>query len=274
MIELREVIQDLSKSKKALLAFNIQNIYQLEALYETSQKLRQPVIAQFSSKYIHYFHKYFDFKRLVFKYQKNNVFFHLDHSDDLEIIKSCIDYGFASVMYDGSHEPVEVNIENSNKIYNYASNKSLLEVEIGSIGGMEDGFGTEKLNYFDDSDLIKFAENAKFDLLALGIGNVHGEYNNIAGVKIDLLQYSNKLIGKFPLVLHGSTGLPDDMIFKAIEYGVVKINMSTSLKIETVKLLSIFCSTERYYDELKLSKSIKNALAEYFTPLILKFTYK
>ncbi len=274
MSELREVIQDLAERKKALLAFNIQNILQLEALYETSLTLRQPVIAQFSSKYIQYFHNYFDFNRLVSKFQKNNFFFHLDHSDDLEVVKSCIDYGFASVMYDGSHELVEVNIKNSNIINKYAENKSLLEVEIGSIGGVEDGFGSEKVNFFDESDLIKFAKNAKFDLLALGIGNLHGEYNSISGVNIDLLQYSNELIGKFPLVLHGSSGLPDDMIFKAIEYGVVKVNISTSLKVETVKLLSNFCLMEKHYDEIKLSKIIKNGLIEYFIPLILKFTYK
>lgn len=274
MVELKETIQDLIQRKKSLLAFNIQNIWQLEALYETSKLLSLPVMAQFSSKYINYFHDHFDFKRLISKYQNNKFFFHLDHSNNSSIIRFCIDCGFASVMYDGSHEPVSVNIDNSNKFYKYADNKALLEVEIGSIGGIEDGFGTEKLNYFDDSDLVLFAETAKFDLLALGIGNLHGEYNSVAGVKIDLLQHSNQLIGKFPLVLHGGTGLPDDMIFKAIEYGVVKINISTSLKVETAKLLSIFCSTERYYDEIKLSTGIKNGLTEYFIPLISKFTKK
>lgn len=272
MVDLKETIQDLIKKKRSLLAFNIQNIWQLEALYETGKMLDLPVMAQFSSKYISYFHDHFDFKRLISKYQNNKFFFHLDHSDNPSIIQFCIDCGFASVMYDGSHEPVNVNIDNSNKIYKYADNSSLLEVEIGSIGGIEDGFGSGNLNYYNDSDLILFVKNAKFDLLALGIGNLHGEYNSVNGVKIELLEHANQLIGKVPLVLHGGTGLPDDMIFKAIDYGVVKINISTSLKTETAKLISNFYNTEKYYDEMKLSMNVKEGLANYFTPFILKFT--
>ena len=272
MVELKETIQDLIKRKKSLLAFNIQNIWQLEALYETSNLLSLPVMAQFSSKYINYFDGHFDFKRLISKYQNNKVFFHLDHSNNSSIIQFCIDCGFASVMYDGSYEHVSINIDNSNKFYKYADNKSLLEVEIGSIGGVEDGFGSGNLNYYNDSELVIFAKNAKFDLLALGIGNLHGEYNDVNRVKIELLEHSNQLIGKVPLVLHGGTGLPDDMIFKAIDYVVVKINISTSLKAETAKLISNFYNTEKYYDEMKLSMNVKEGLANYFTPFILKFT--
>jgi len=272
MVQLKETIEDLIKRKKSLLAFNIQNIWQLEALYETSKLLSLPVIAQFSSKYINYFDSQFDFKRLISKYQNNNFFFHLDHSNNFSIIQFCIDCGFASVMYDGSHEHLNINIDNSNKIFKYANNKSLLEVEIGSIGGVEDGFGCDNHNYYKDSDLINFAKNAKFDLLALGIGNLHGEYNDVKGVKIELLEHSNKLIGKFPLVLHGGTGLPHYLINKAIDYGVVKINLSTSLKAETIKLISNFTNSYKYYDEMQLSLIVKKGLIDYFTPLILKFT--
>ena len=231
MISLNDCILNSISSKRAILAFNIQNILQLEAISRSSKVMNKPVIAQFSSKYIPYFEKMYRIDNLVNKYQRDLLFFHLDHCNDDALIKLCIDKGFASVMYDGSDKNVSINAANTNKYYKYANHKTLLEVEIGSIGGVEDGFGVDKSNYFEPKELLEFSRIAKFDLLALGIGNVHGKYKSLSAVRLDLLELSNDLIGKRPLVLHGGSGLTKKMIKKSIDLGVVKINISTSLKI-------------------------------------------
>ena len=196
MISLNDCILNSISSKRAILAFNIQNILQLEAISRSSKVMNKPVIAQFSSKYIPYFEKMYRIDNLVNKYQRDLLFFHLDHCNDDALIKLCIDKGFASVMYDGSDKNVSINAANTNKYYKYANHKTLLEVEIGSIGGVEDGFGVDKSNYFEPKELLEFSRIAKFDLLALGIGNVHGKYKSLSAVRLDLLELSNDLIGK------------------------------------------------------------------------------
>ena len=271
MILLRKIFNNCLKSNKSLLAFNIQNIIQLEALFTASKSINKPVIAQFSSKYIPYFDQKFGMAELVKKYQKNLLFFHLDHCNDESIIKFCIDIGFASVMYDGSSEPIDINIHNINKYFNYANQKTLIEVEIGSIGGQEDGFGNEELNYYKTSDLLFLKKKASFDLLALGIGNIHGEYKSLSAVKLEMLELSNKLIGKVPLVLHGATGMSDEMILKSINYGVAKINFSTILKLKTLKLVKDYSSLVTKYDEIKFNDYMIKNLKIFFTELINKY---
>jgi len=268
---LKNIFKNCLENNKSLLAFNVQNIIQLEAIFVASKSINKPVIAQFSSKYIPYFDQKFGMAELVNRYQKGLLFFHLDHCNDDSLIKFCIDIGFASVMYDGSSELIDINIDNANKYYEYANKKTLIEVEIGSIGGQEDGFGSEELNYFKTSDLLRLTNQANFDLLALGIGNIHGEYKSLSVVKLEMLELSNKLIGKFPLVLHGATGMLDEMILKSINYGVVKINFSTILKLKTLMLLKNYSSSVSKYDEIKFNDYIKKNLTIFFTQLINKY---
>jgi ketose-bisphosphate aldolase len=270
-VALERIIRNNLDNKKSILAFNIQTVVQLDAICLASKSLNKPVIAQFSSKYISYFDKNYGMAELARRYQRDMVFFHLDHCDNETLIKYCIDIGFSSVMYDGSRESIDINIYNSNKYYKYAKKKSLIEVELGSVGGQEDGFGGHDLSYFKSHDLLRLKNEANFDLLALGIGNIHGEYNSLSIVKIEMLGLSNKLIGRFPLVLHGATGMSDDMILESINHGVVKINFSTNLKLKTLQLLKDYSTNAVKYEEMEFNDFMKSGLSVFFMQLINKY---
>lgn len=270
---MKKTITQFLATKKALIAFNIQNIYQLNALHAVSQNKQVPVIAQFSSKYIPYFDETFGLKRLVEKYQNDLFFFHLDHCLDEKLIRFCVTAGFASVMYDGSSLPVEQNIINTNAIYEFASkNGSLLEAELGSISGVEDGFGSDMGDYYSITELDKFNAGANFDMLALAIGNAHGIYSSTEEIKVKKLLEARELIGQKLFVLHGGTGMPDEMINEAISYGVIKINVSTALKYEYMKIVNSYCAENKSYDELKFNQYITVKLAPFYESYLLKFS--
>lgn len=270
---MKSVIKDFLSRNKALIAFNIQNIYQLETLHDVSKKHGVPVIAQFSSKFIPHFDRLFRIENIVSKYQNDHFFFHLDHCLGEQLIKYCINAGFASVMFDGSSLPVNDNIRITNGIYEYASKKGcLLEAELGSISGVEDGFGSETGDYYSMDELTLFSENAKYDMLALAIGNAHGLYTSIENIKIEKLLVAKNILGNTPFVLHGGTGMPDELIYEAIKYGVVKINVSTALKIEHLKILSQYIQQTTAYDELKFSRFFANEIEPFYEKYILKFS--
>lgn len=269
---LNKVISDYRNKKRALLAFNVQNIIQIETLKECSMKLRMPVIVQFSSKYISFLDEKYGIVNLVKKYKSDTFFFHLDHCKDEKTILYCINSGFDSVMFDGSSLDIEENIELTNKYYSYAFKKGcLIEAEIGEIKGVEDGFGTDDGGVYSASDLKAFSINANFDLLALAIGNAHGTYPDLGVIKIELLNEAQKIAGSLNLVLHGGTGMTFEMLRKSIEFGVVKINISTALKIETSKMIKEYSHLNEQFDEINFNKFATNFLSKFFTEMLIKF---
>lgn len=271
---MKEVLQKMYNSKKALIAFNVQNIYQLDTLHAFSESSGYPIIAQFSAKYIPYFEKMYGFDYLISKYKSGNFFFHLDHCLDEKTIKFCIDKGFSSVMFDGSSLAVEENSKRTNQLYKYASLRGcLLEAELGAIAGVEDGFGTEGgSGYYDPKDLIYFDKHTQYDMLALAIGNSHGVYKSVEAIQIDKLAQAITLVGSKLFVLHGGTGMPEEMILKSINYGVVKINVSTALKIETQTILKDFIEDNKSYDELRFFKLYSDKIASFYQSYVLKYT--
>lgn len=256
-----------------MLAFNVQNIYHLDSLEIATRELNTPVIAQVSAKYITQLEERYGLSRLVEKYQTGLIFFHLDHCIDESVIRHCVDAGFAGVMFDGSSLPIAENISRTNEVYAYASERgSLVEAELGAIQGVEDGFGSDDEQVYSFDELGMFYQDAKFDLLALAIGNAHGEYTSTSGIKIELLVDAQGIVGDFPLVLHGGTGMPDEMIFEAINAGVVKINVSTALKAESVKALRQYADGLAFYDEAKYSEVCSEVFVPFFSSFISKFS--
>ena len=158
------------------------------------------------------------------------VSIHLDHGGYDACIK-CIEAGFPSIMYDGSHDSIEENLKKTKEIVEMAHAKGItVEAEVGAIGGEEDG----KLAAGECADPEECREIAEtgIDLLAAGIGNIHGKYpENWAGLSFETLEAVRKATGHLPLVLHGGTGIPDDMIKKAISLGVAKINVNTECQL-------------------------------------------
>lgn len=172
------------------------------------------------------------------------VALHLDHGS-YDGALACIDAGFSSVMFDGSHYGIEENIQKTKEIIAIAHSKGIsVEAEVGAIGGEEDGvIGNGEVA---DPDECKMIADLGVDMLAAGIGNIHGKYPaNWAGLNFDVLAKIQEKTGIMPLVLHGGTGIPEEMIKKAISLGVSKINVNTECQ------LSFAAATRKYIEEGK-----------------------
>ncbi len=169
------------------------------------------------------------------------VALHLDHGSYEHAIR-CMEAGFSSVMFDGSHFPIEENIEKTRAIVKIAHSRYIsVEAEVGSIGGEEDGVvGAGEVA---DPQECKTIADLGVDMLAAGIGNIHGKYpENWKGLNFDVLKEIQDITGQMPLVLHGGTGIPEEMIKKAISLGVSKINVNTECQL-------VFAAATRKYIE-------------------------
>ena len=158
------------------------------------------------------------------------VALHLDHGS-YEGAKACIEAGFSSIMFDGSHYPIEENVAKTKELVAICNEKGMsIEAEVGSIGGEEDG--VVGAGECADPEECKMIADLGVTMLAAGIGNIHGKYpENLAGLSFETLDAVQKLTGDMPLVLHGGTGIPEDMIQKAISLGVSKINVNTECQL-------------------------------------------
>ena len=172
------------------------------------------------------------------------VALHLDHGTYEGCFK-CIEAGFSSIMFDGSHYPIAENVEKTTELIGICRDKGMsLEAEVGSIGGEEDG--VVGMGECADPDECKAIADLGVDMLAAGIGNIHGKYPaNWPGLSFETLEAVKQKVGDMPLVLHGGTGIPEDMIKKAISLGVAKINVNTECQ------LAFAAATRKYIEEGK-----------------------
>jgi len=229
--------------------FNINNLEWTKAVLATAQRLNSPVILGVSEGAGKYMAGYKTIVGMVNgMLEEMNitvpVALHLDHGS-YEGAKQTIEAGFSSVMFDGSHYSIEENIEKTKEIIEIAHDKGIsVEAEVGSIGGEEDGvIGKGEVA---DPKECKMIADLGVDMLAAGIGNIHGKYpENWAGLDFDALAAIQKEIGAKPLVLHGGTGIPASMIQKAISLGVSKINVNTECQLTFAE------ATRKYIEEGK-----------------------
>ena len=221
--------------KYAVGQFNINNLEWTKAILLTAEEMRSPVILGVSEGAGKYMCGYKTVVGMVEGMIEGlgitvPVALHLDHGS-YEGAKACIAAGFSSVMFDGSHYPIEENIEKTTELVKTCEELGLsLEAEVGAIGGEEDGVigGGEVA----DPNECKMIADLGVTMLAAGIGNIHGKYPaNWAGLNFEALGKINELTGDMPLVLHGGTGIPADMIKKAISLGVSKINVNTECQL-------------------------------------------
>lgn len=271
--KLKEILDECYKKRKSLAAFNVQNIYHLQALKELTEELKKPVIVQFSARYVKQFEKRFGFAFLKDKYKNNYVYFHLDHCQDLDLIKFCIKAGFDGVMYDGSELPLNENIRTTNLVIDMAKAKNcMVEGELGQIGGVEDGIGSESGSFANLSEVKKYVDSTGLGLLALGIGNAHGFYNTIENIDTSILLKAKKILKRDQkFVLHGGSGMPDDMILDTLNYGVVKINFSTQIKQTTNDALKEYLNLGELFNEINFEQRLVNNLKQLFASLIIKY---
>lgn len=235
LVSAAKMLKDAKASKYAVGHFNINNLEWTKAILLTAQELNSPVILGVSEGAGKYMCGFKTVTAMVDAMVDElgitvPVALHLDHGSYEGALK-CIEAGFSSVMFDGSHYGIEENIEKTKEIIALAHSKGIsVEAEVGAIGGEEDGVigGGEVA----DPEECKMIADLGVDMLAAGIGNIHGKYPaNWKGLRFDVLANIQKLTGEMPLVLHGGTGIPADMIKEAISLGVSKINVNTECQL-------------------------------------------
>ncbi|MBQ7430856.1 MAG: class II fructose-1,6-bisphosphate aldolase [Butyrivibrio sp.] len=215
--------------------FNINNLEWTKSILLTAKELRSPVIlgvSEGAGKYMGGYHVVVNMVNGLLKDLDIDVpvALHLDHGT-YEGCYKCIEAGFSSIMFDGSHYPIAENIEKTKELVKAAHDRGLsIEAEVGAIGGEEDGV-IGKGECADPNECKQIADLG-VDFLAAGIGNIHGKYpENWEGLSFETLDAIQKLTGELPLVLHGGTGIPAEMVKKAINLGVSKVNVNTECQL-------------------------------------------
>lgn len=243
------MLEKAREGKYAVGQFNINNLEWTKSILATAQELNAPVIlgvSEGAGKYMTGFKTVAAMVKAMIEEMKITVpvALHLDHGT-YEGCYKCIEAGFSSIMFDGSHFPIEENIEKTKELVKVCEEKSMsLEAEVGAIGGEEDGvIGKGECA---DPDECKRIADLGVTMLAAGIGNIHGKYPaNWPGLSFDTLAAVKEKVGDMPLVLHGGTGIPTDQIKKAISLGVAKINVNTECQ------LAFAAATRKYVEEGK-----------------------
>ena len=235
LVSAKEMLTKAKEGHYAVGQFNINNLEWTKAILLTAQEMNSPVILGVSEGAGKYMCGYKTIVGMVNGMIEGlgitvPVALHLDHGS-YEGALACIEAGFSSVMFDGSHYPIEENIEKTKELVRITNELGLsLEAEVGSIGGEEDG--VVGAGECADPDECKMIADLGVTMLAAGIGNIHGKYPaNWPGLSFDTLDAIQQKTGAMPLVLHGGTGIPADMIKKAIDLGVSKINVNTECQL-------------------------------------------
>ena len=235
LVSAKEMLEKARAGKYAVGQFNINNLEWTKSILLTAEELKSPVIlgvSEGAGKYMTGFKTVAAMVEAMIDELKITVpvALHLDHGT-YEGCYKCIKAGFSSIMFDGSHYPIAANVEKTKELVKIAHAMGLsLEAEVGSIGGEEDG--VVGLGECADPAECKAIADLGIDFLAAGIGNIHGKYpENWPGLRFDVLEKIKEAVGDMPLVLHGGTGIPADMIQKAISLGVAKINVNTECQL-------------------------------------------
>ncbi len=277
LVGTKELFKKAYDGKYAIGAFNVNNMEIVQGIVEGATEERAPLILQVSAgarKYAR--HEYLiHLVQAALETTDLPVALHLDHGDDFEICKSCVDGGFSSVMIDGSKHPFEENVALTKKVVDYAHDKGVVvEAELGRLAGVEDDVSVEEKDaiFTDPDQAVEFVERTGVDSLAIAIGTSHGAYKFKSTPKLDFARLeviSNKLPG-YPLVLHGASSVPDDlvkicndygakipgakgvpevMLTQASKLGVCKINIDTDLRLAlTGSIRKIFVESPDKFD--------------------------
>ena len=249
LVSAKEMLTKAKAGKYAVGQFNINNLEWTKSILLTAEELKSPVILGVSEGAGKYMCGYKTVVGMVNGMLEElgitvPVALHLDHGS-YEGAKACIEAGFSSIMFDGSHYPIEENVAKTKELVAICNDKGMsIEAEVGSIGGEEDG--VVGAGECADPEECKMIADLGVTMLAAGIGNIHGKYpENWAGLSFETLDAVQQLTGDMPLVLHGGTGIPEDMIKKAISLGVSKINVNTECQLAFQE------ATRKYIEEGK-----------------------
>lgn len=271
LVNSKEILEKAKQGNYAVPHFNINNLEWTRYILEEMQELNSGVILGVSEGAIKYMGGVNVVTNLVKSLIKDlniqiDVVLHLDHGSSFEICQKCIDAGFTSVMIDASHYPLLKNIEITKKVVEYAHDKNVtVEAEIGQIGGTEDGMEGKNYNAKLE-DVIALVNSTHIDSVAPALGSVHGLYKGKPNLDFITMKKISENVS-VPLVLHGGTGIPDNLIQEAIKNGINKININTELQITWANEVRKFLKeNETVYDPRKVissgEKAIKNVVKE------------
>ena len=274
LVTTKEMFRKAYEGGYAIGAFNVNNMEIVQGITEAAQLEQAPVILQVSAGARKYA-KHIYLTKLVEAAVADTdvpIALHLDHGDGFEICKDCIDGGFTSVMIDGSKLSFEDNIAVTQEVVRIANAAGAsVEAELGAILGSEDNISHDDSKPFlvRVQDVIDFTAAVKVDALAVGIGNAHGLYKGRPNLDFQRLQEVRD-VTDVPLVLHGGSGIPDDMIQTAIEIGIRKINVATEIRMAYVEGLLSGSANGDYYEMVKAGKASVKARAKSKIDLFLR----
>lgn len=267
LVNSKEVLEKAKEGKYAVPHFNINNLEWARFILEECEKEKSPVIlgvSEGAKKYMVGFHTVTEMvKAMVDELQITvPVVLHLDHGSSVASCKEAIDAGFTSVMIDASKYSVEENIQMTKEVVEYAHQKNVtVEAEIGHVGGEEDGVADE-LAYAKIEDAIRLAKETGIDSLAPALGSVHGIYKGEPKLDFQrMMEIKEKT--NLPLVLHGGSGIPDELIKKSVTCGICKLNINTDLQIVWAKAVRSFLKENQLvYDPRKVIKAGEQAIKD------------
>lgn len=249
----------------ALPAFNYTNLEGIKAVIEAAEEMNSPVIIQVTQGAIDYagFEYLRDLGVGAATRSRVPVVLHLDHGKDYNYLLKAFRYGWTSLMMDASHESFENNVNIVKEVVKMASPLDVaVEAELGVIGGKEDDLEVDEAIYTEVNEAIEFAKQSNCDSLAIAVGTAHGIYKGEVKINYGRIEEIKKASG-IPLVLHGSSGVPDEMVAKAVKSGINKVNFDTELKLANLAALNKFLGeNEGVYDVRKIYKPCIEAMKE------------
>ncbi len=264
---MKDMLEKADNGKYAVPHFNINNLEWTRFILEECENLKTPVIigvSEGAGRYMGGFKTVADMVKNLISYLNITVpvALHLDHGSSYESCVDAIDSGFTSVMIDASKHSIEENIKITKQVVDYAHAKNVtVEAEVGAVGGEEDGVANE-LAYAKVEDAVKLVQETGIDFLAPALGSVHGIYKGEPKLDFERMVKIHELV-KLPLVLHGGSGIPDELIKKAISCGICKININTELQIAwSVGVRKFLNEDNKVYDPRKIIKSGENSMKE------------
>lgn len=230
LVNMRDLLADAQKGNYAVGSFSVANMEMVLGVLKAAKELKAPVILQIAEVRLKQSPLELIGPLMVAAAEnaETPVAVHFDHGKTIEKISQALDLGFTSVMFDGSHLPLEENIAETKKVISIAKQyDAAVEAEIGCVGGSEDGSEDIAINCTKPADAVRFAEETGVDALAIAIGNAHGNYKSTPKLRFDILEECEKAVD-VPLVLHGGTGISPDDFVKCSKTGIKKINIATA----------------------------------------------
>ena len=289
LIGTNEMFARAYKEGYAVGAFNVNNMEIIQGIMEAAQEEKAPLILQVSAGARRYAGQIY-IKKLIeaaLVETDHPLALHLDHGQDFEICKQCIDGGFSSVMFDGSHLDFEENIAITKQVVEYAHDRGVVvEAELGRLAGIEDDVQSDESIYTDPDQAVEFVERTGCDSLAIAIGTSHGAYKFTGEARLDFarLEKITNMLPEYPIVLHGSSsvpqefvdmankyggdigsakGVPEDLLRKAATYGVCKINIDTDIRLAmTAVIRKHFAENPTHFDPRQYLKPARQAVKD------------